>query len=72
MFGKATNHHRHYELIRVGEQNRFAKIKCFYCMKFGYTNNMCYYKKLHLNLLPMDYFESHKPRPNKVWIQKVV
>ena len=69
---KTTNHLSNDSFSKVGRQNKISKTKCFYCMKFGHTNNVCYYRKLHLNLLPMDYFESHKPRPNKVWVQKVM
>ena len=72
MSRKTTNHLSHNSFSKVGRQNKFSKTKCFYCMKFGHTNNVCYYRKLHLNLLPMDYFESHKSRPNKVCVQKVV
>ena len=60
MSRKTNNHHRHDKLIRVGKQNRFAKIRCFYYMKLGHTNNVCYYIKFHLNLIPKDYFEIKK------------
>ena len=72
MSRKTTNHLSYDSFSKVGRQNKFSKAKCFYYMKFGHTNNVCYYRKLHLNLLPMDYFKSHKPRPNKDWVQKVV
>ena len=69
---KAINHHNYAKLAYVGGQNRSTKIKCFYWMKFENTNNVYYYRQLHLNILPIDYFKSHKPRPIKVWVQKVV
>ena len=31
---KATNHLSHNSFSKVGKQNRFSKIKYFYCMKF--------------------------------------
>ena len=52
--------------------NKFANIECFYCMMKGHTSNVCYYRKLHLNMLPLDYFETNPPRPRKVWVQKNV
>ena len=48
--------------------NNFANVECFYCMTKGHTSNVCYYRKLHLNMLPMDYFETNQPRPRKVWV----
>ena len=68
---KVTNHFKHANFTNLGRQNRFAKFKCFYCMKLGQSNNVCYYRKLHLNLLSMNYFESYKSRPIKVWVQKI-
>ena len=52
--------------------NKFANVECFYCMTKGHTSNVCYYRKLHLNMLPMDYLETNQPRPRKVWVQKNV
>ena len=52
--------------------NKFINVECFYCMTKGHTNNVCYYRKLHLNMLPMDYLETNQPRPRKVWVQKNV
>ena len=52
--------------------NKFANVECFYCMTKGHTSNVCYYRKLHLNMLPMDYLETNQPRPTKVWVQKNV
>ena len=52
--------------------NKFANVECFYCMTKGHTSNVCFYRKLHLNMLPMDYLETNQPRPRKVWVQKDV
>ena len=52
--------------------NKFANFECFYCMTKGHTSNVCYYRKLHLNMIPMDYNETNQPRPRKVWVQKDV
>ena len=52
--------------------NKFANVECFYCMTKGHTSNVYYYRKLHLNMLPLDYFETNQPRPRKVWVQKNV
>ena len=52
--------------------NKFANVECFYCMTKGHTSNLCYYRKLHLNMLPLDYLETNQPRPRKVWVQKNV
>ena len=72
MSRKATNHLSHDSFSKVGKQNRFSKSKCFYCMKFEHTNNVCYYRLLHLNLLSKKYFKTNKPGPTKVWVQKGV
>ena len=50
--------------------NRFVNVKCFYCMTFMHSSNVCYYRRLHLQLLPLDYLETNQPRPLKVWVQK--
>ena len=47
---------------------RFTNVKYFYCMRLGYTSNVYYYRKLHLNILPKDYFETNQPTPIKVWV----
>ena len=52
--------------------NKFANIEYFYCMTKGHTSNVCYYRKLHLNMLRLDYLETNQPRPRKVWVQKNV
>ena len=52
--------------------NKFANVKCFYCMIKGHSRNVCFYRKLHLQLLPSNYFETNQPRPRKVWVQKNV
>lgn len=72
IYRKATNHHNHAKLVYVGRQNKFSNIKCFYCMKLGHINNVCYYRLLHLSLLSKNYFEINKSRPTKVWVQKGV
>ena len=62
---------RYVQHFHAKRYNRFANVRCFYYMKLGHTNNVCYYRKLHLHLLPKDYFETNQPRPIKIWIQKV-
>ena len=52
--------------------NKFANVECFYCMTKGHTSNVCYYRKLHLNMLPVNYNVTNQPRPKKVWVQKDV
>ena len=52
--------------------NRLANVECFYCLTKGHTSNVCYYRKLHLNMLPKDYNVTNQPRPRKVWVQKDV
>ena len=46
--------------------NKFANVECFYCMTKGHTSNVCFYRKLHLNMLPLDYLKTNQPRPRKV------
>ena len=53
-------------------RNKFANVEYFYCMTKGHTSNVCFYRKLHLQLLPSDYFETNQPRSRKVWVQKNV
>ena len=48
--------------------NKFANVECFYCMTKGHTSNVCFYKKLHLNMLPLDYLETNQLRPRKLSI----
>ena len=50
----------------VSRSKRFANVKCFYCIILGHTSNIYYYRKLHLQLLPLDYFDANQPRPTKV------
>ena len=52
--------------------NKFANVECFYCMTKGHSSNVFFYRRLHLNLLPLDYFETNQPRPRKVLVQKNV
>ena len=52
--------------------NRLANVEYFYCLTKGHTSNVCYYRKLHLNMLPKDYNVTNQPRPRKVWVQKDV
>lgn len=52
--------------------NKFTNVMCFYCMIKGHTSNVCFYRKLHLNMLPMDYLDANQPRPRKVWVQKKI
>ena len=53
-------------------RNKFANVECFYCMTKGHNSNVYYYRKFHLNMLPIDYLETNQPRPRKVWVQKDV
>ena len=48
--------------------NKFTNVECFYCMTKGHTSNIYFYRKLHLNMLPLDYLETNQPRPRKVWV----
>ena len=48
--------------------NKFANIEYFYYMTKGHTSNVYFYRKLHLNLLPLDYLKINQPRPRKVWV----
>ena len=43
-------------------RNKFANVEYFYCMTKGHTSNVCFYRRLHLNLLPSDYLETNQPR----------
>ena len=52
--------------------NKFTNVECFYCMTKGHTSNVCYYRRLHLNMLPVNYNVTNQPRPRKVWVQKNV
>ena len=66
-------HTRHVSYTREAyhpRRNKFSNIEFFYCMTKGHTSNVCFYRRLHLNLLPLDYRESNQPRPRKVWVQK--
>ena len=63
-------HVSHTRQLYAPRRNRFANVECFYCMTKGHTSNVCFYRRLHLQLLPLDYFETNQPRPIKVWVQK--
>ena len=52
--------------------NKFENNECFYCMTKGHTSNVCFYRKLYLNMLSLEYLETNKHRPRKVWVQKDV
>ena len=52
--------------------NKFANVEYFYCMTKGHTSNVFFYRRLHLNLLPLDYLKTNQPRSRKVWVQKNV
>ena len=54
------------------KKNKFANVEYFYYMSKGHTSNVWFYRRLHLNLLPLDYLETNQPRPIKVWVQKNV
>ena len=47
-------------------RNKFANVESFYCITKGHTSNVCFYRRLHLNLLPFDYLETNQPRQKKV------
>ena len=69
----SPQHKRHVPYTRKAYHpriNKFTNVECFYCMTKGHTSNVCYYRKFHLNMLPMDYHETNQPRPRKVWVQK--
>ena len=65
---------RHVPYVRHSNspRNKFTNIECFYFMTKGHTSNVCFYRRLHLNMLPLDYLETNQPRPRKVWVQKDV
>ena len=68
-------HQRHISHTRKSyspKRNKFTNIECFYCMTKGHRSNVCLYRILHLNLLPLDYLETNQPRLRKVWVQKDV
>ena len=67
-----TRHVSHTRKAYHPRVNKFANVKCFYCMTKGHSSNVCFYRKLHLQLPPSDYFETNQPRPRKVWVQKNV
>ena len=46
--------------------NKFANIEYFYCITKGHCSNVYFYRKLHLQLLHSDYFETNKPRTIKI------
>ena len=39
--------------------NKFANVECFHYMTKGHTSNVCFYRRLGLNLLPSDYLETN-------------
>ena len=51
--------------------NKFANIEYFYCMTKGHTSNVCFYRKLHLNMLPLDYLETNQPRPKRFGFKRM-
>ena len=67
-----TRHVSHTRKTYHPRVNKFANVECFYCTTKGHSSNVCFYRKLHLQLLPSDYFETNQPRPRKVWVQKNV
>ena len=67
-----TRHVSHTKKAYLPRRNKFANVKCLYCMNKGHSSNVYFYRKLHLQLLPSNYFETNKPRPIKVWVQKNV
>ena len=67
-----TRHVSHTRKAYHPRVNKFANVECFYCMTKGHSSNMCFYRRLHLSFLPLDYLETNQPRPRKVWVQKNV
>ena len=63
-----TRHILHTKKAYHPRINKFANVECFYCMTKGHTSNVCFYKKLHLNMLPLDYLETNQLRPRKLSI----
>ena len=67
-----TRHVSHTRKAYHPKINKFANVECFYCMTKCHTSNVCFYRRLHLNMLPLDYLETNQPRPRNVWVQKNV
>ena len=65
-----TRHVSHTRKAYHPRVNKFANVECFYCMTKGHTSNVCFYRKLHLNMLPLDYLKTNQPRSRKIWVQK--
>ena len=65
-----TRHVSHTKKTYHPRVNKFANVECFYCMTKGHSSNVCFYRKLNLQLLPSNYFDTNKPRPIKVSVQK--
>ena len=65
-----TNLYKRNNASHAHGRNRFTNVRCFYRMTLGHTSNVCYYKKLHMNLLSKDFGDVNQPRPLKVWVQK--
>ena len=68
-------HKRHVSYTRKPyhpRRNKFTNVECFYCMTKGHSSNVYFYRKLHLQLLPSDYFKTNKPRPRNVKVQRNV
>ena len=56
-----TRHVSHTRNSYSLRRNKFANVEYFYCMTKGHTSNMCFYRRLHLNLLSLDYLETNQP-----------
>ena len=67
-----TRHVSHTRKAYHPRVNKFANVECFYCMTKGHSSNVCFYRKLHWQLRPSDYFETNQSRPRKVWVQNNV
>ena len=65
-----TRHISHTRKVYHPRVNKFANVEWFHCMTKGHTSNVCFYRKLHLNMLPLDYLETNQPRLRKVRVQK--
>ena len=51
--------HFHAKSAYALRHNRFANVRYLYYMRLGHTSNVCYYRILHLNLLPKGYFKTN-------------
>ena len=60
-----TRHVSHTRKAYYPRINKFVNVECFYFMTKGHSSNICFYRKLYLQLLPSYYFETNQLRPRK-------